>query len=195
MTRTAHRPPARTTPRRRSPTTGSAGGRDSTDSRAKCSGKLIPTTWPPTWRCSPPRSPRSAGGGLRLRRRPPDAPAGRALPHRGRHRRRTGRDRPGPRGARTRQRRLSRHGRSPPGRRPRAARRARRRRRLHPRRAASPPGGRPAPCRAPIATLLGTTGTLFVKELAPDVERYFAALVDQHGPPPGCPGRAIKVTL
>jgi SAM-dependent methyltransferase len=34
-----------------------------------------------------------------------------------------------------------------------------------------------------IAALLGRTGTLFLKELAPGVEHYFAALVERHGPP------------
>jgi len=36
-----------------------------------------------------------------------------------------------------------------------------------------------------IATLLGRTGTLFLKELAPAVEQYFAALVEHHGAPAG----------
>lgn len=49
---------------------------------------------------------------------------------------------------------------------------------------ALPSADRPRAVQA-IATLLGRTGTLFVKELAPGVERYFAALTEQHGPPPG----------
>jgi len=49
---------------------------------------------------------------------------------------------------------------------------------------ALPPADRPRAVQA-IATMLGRTGTLFVKELAPGVERYFAALTEQHGPAPG----------
>ena len=36
-----------------------------------------------------------------------------------------------------------------------------------------------------IATLLGSLGTLYLKELPPSVETYFADLVHQHGPPAG----------
>ena len=49
---------------------------------------------------------------------------------------------------------------------------------------ALPPVDRPTAVDA-VAALLGRTGTLFVKELAPGVQRYFTALADQHGPPPG----------
>jgi SAM-dependent methyltransferase len=47
-----------------------------------------------------------------------------------------------------------------------------------------PEADRPRAVEA-IAALLGRTGTLFVKELAPGVEQYFAALVEHHGPPAG----------
>jgi SAM-dependent methyltransferase len=38
---------------------------------------------------------------------------------------------------------------------------------------------------ASIHALLGTTGTLFLKELSPDIRPYFDDLMAEHGPPPG----------
>lgn len=48
---------------------------------------------------------------------------------------------------------------------------------------AQPPGDQPAVVNS-IHALLGQAGTLFLKELSPAADAYFAALVERHGPPP-----------
>ena len=49
---------------------------------------------------------------------------------------------------------------------------------------ALPAAHRPQAVRA-VASLLGVTGTLFVKELPPQAASYFAAVIQRHGLPPG----------
>ena len=49
---------------------------------------------------------------------------------------------------------------------------------------ALPPASRPGSVQT-IATLLGTTGTLFAKELPPEAACYFADVTERYGMPPG----------